>query len=345
MKIHILVNDGSPREVTMKSIWGDGIQVGVGGAELGLLTMSEAWHNAGHEVVLFNDPREAGASPFEQRGIGAFDPNEKRDVLIVFRSPNLRIIGAKADLKVWWSTDQFTVGDFGAFRPLVDKVVTISPFHDEHFKTTYNIRDSIAIDLPVRVQDYEGKDDTKVKNRFIFTSVPARGLDIMLDIWPRIYREVPDASLTITSDYRLWGAHLGMGNEQFIAKAMKLEGIRFLSAVPRARLIEEQLRGEINLYTCVYDELFCIAVAESQVAGVYPVTSEFGALRSTNMGTIIRLDPRDSTAKKMYADEAISALEKIHSGEIDMVEFRKKAIERFHPNTILKEWNEKVFNG
>ena len=37
--IHVLANDGSPLGVTEKSIFGEDGRVGVGGAELALLTM------------------------------------------------------------------------------------------------------------------------------------------------------------------------------------------------------------------------------------------------------------------------------------------------------------------
>lgn len=342
MKISVIVNDGSPRRVTMKTLWGTDGQTGVGGAELALLTMCEAWHNAGHEVVLFNDPREFGASPFEQRTIQSFNPKEKCDVLIAFRSPNLRVVGANADLKVWWSTDQFTVGSFRDFRPLVDRVVCISDYHNEYFKANYGINDAVVIDLPVRLQDYEGKDIEKVKNRFIFTSVPARGLSEFLDIWPKIHKEIPDATLVITSDYRLWGEENGRGNEKFVAKSLSLPAIEYIGAVPRARLIEQQLIAEIHVYPCTYDELFCIAVAESQCAGVYTITSSAGALATTNMGKVIAGDPQNGMMRQEFIRETILFEKRLRSEGYDL-ELKKKAQERFSLDKILKEWENKVF--
>jgi glycosyltransferase involved in cell wall biosynthesis len=341
MKIHFLTNDGSPLGVTSKTIWGDGVQIGVGGAELAMLTLCEEWTKAGHEVVLFNNPRELNASPFEQRHLDSFDPKEFCDVLIAYRSPNLRILGANTDLKVWFSTDQSTIGNFQQFRSMVDKVVCISPRHAEYFNQNYKINDAIVIDLPVRVQDYENKDIEKVKSRFIFTSIPTRGLDIMLDMWPAIKREIPDASLVVTSDYRLWLSLYGRDNERFISKAMRLPDVIYLSAIPRLKLVEEQLKAELHLYPCKYDELFCIAVAESQVAGVYTVTSDYGSLPTTNMMTIHKGDPR-----QVIGDYLLSAKQFVNMSEYSheyIKEIQEKAIQRFHPDTILKQWNEKVF--
>ena len=90
-KIHWLCNDGSPLNVTMKSIWGDDGRFGVGGAELAMLTLCEGFHNGGYDVTLYNNPSEGGVGPFKQKTLDQFDPLEDRDYLVVFRSPNERI--------------------------------------------------------------------------------------------------------------------------------------------------------------------------------------------------------------------------------------------------------------
>jgi glycosyltransferase involved in cell wall biosynthesis len=279
--IDVLANDGSPLGVTLPDVYGKNGRLGVGGAELALLTMCEAWHVAGHRVRLYNSPTHMGLSPFEQYPVDTFFPNDERDILIVFRSPNHRILHARG-MKIWWSTDQFTVGDFQAFQSKVDKIVTISPFHANYFQETYGIVDTNVIDLPVRMEDYDHKIE-KVEHRMIFCSVPDRGLDILASAYPEIKKQVQDASLVITSDYRLWGVQEAR-NEQFIQRFLGMDGVRFLGAVPRMDMVEEQLKAEVMAYPCTYPELFCYAVAECQVAGAYPVTTSMGALITTNMG-------------------------------------------------------------
>lgn len=344
MKIDILCNDGSPLGITMKTLWGDEFQVGCGGAEYALLTMCEAWNNTGHDVVLYNNPRKPNESPFEQRPIDQFNPNNPRDILIVFRSPNIRSIPVTNCLKIWWSTDQYTIGDFSNFSKQVDKIVCISSHHSEYFAHTYGIQNAHVIDIPVRTQDYENKNIEKIRNRFIFTSVPDRGLDNLLRMWQGLKRSIPDASLVITSDYRLWGVGEAR-NEQHRVRWLSKEDVEFLGAVPRKRLIEEQLKAEIMLYPCNYEELFCIAVAEAQVAGVYPITSAIGALKTTNMGTVLYVD-----ADNLHND--ISFLEKLFGLVTDRNEFLSEqervqhlATKRFNINNILAQWESKIFNG
>ena len=339
IKIDILTLDGSPLGVTLKSLWGtDGKRVGVGGSEYALLTMCEYWHNVGHKVTLYNTPFIPDGSPFEQRPTSTFNTTDPRDVLITFRSPNPKSI-VSTGYKVWWSCDQFTQGSFQAFAPHMQKIVCISDFHKKYFSDNYGINNVNVLDLPVRVQDFAGKNFERIQNRFIFTSVPARGLQFLRPIWNIIKREIPDASLIITSDYRLWGVG-GAGNEQFRVQWIGAPDVEFLGAISRERLIEEQLQARYFIYPSNYDELFCISCAEAQVAGAYPFTTETGALGEINMGHHISATPGTPNFEKLFSD---IVLENMFSVVPEVTQM--KAIDRFNINKIGMRWDEEVFKG
>jgi glycosyltransferase involved in cell wall biosynthesis len=340
MKLHILCEDGSPLGVTLRDLWGEGNRgIGIGGSEYALLTMCEEWHKAGHEVILYNNPLTANGSPFEQRNKGSFDPNEDRDVLIVFRSPNPRSIAAKG-LKVWWSCDQETIGDFAHFATTVHKVVCISPRHAQYFAERYGIHKTTVIDIPVRIGDYDRLGEVeKIKNRLIFTSVPARGLDNLIKIYPKIQQAIPDVSLAITSDYRLWGCPAS--NEHFRSKWSTQPNVSFFGALPREKYNLELMKAQILLYPCEYDELFCVSVAEAQYAGAYPITSNAGALPTTNMGTVLEGDVR--IMDRFFVDAVVNMLKDPEGLKRAQDDVRQKAMDRFNPDRILKEWDEKIF--
>lgn len=343
MKIDILCNDGSPLGVTVDSIYGRDGRMGVGGAELALLTMCEAWNKEGHDVTLYNNPNNPVGSPFPQLPIDAFSRHGERDVLIIFRSPNQRILGSKVNgLKVWWSTDQFTMGDFKQFSQQVDRIVTISKFHTDYFKTMYGITNAVNIDLPVRTWEYKDK-VIKADKRCIFTSVPDRGVMPLHAAWPLIVREVPDASLVITSDWRLWSewADESMIYQYKLAFA-RHPNVSYMSAVKRDELVRQQMMAQVHLYPCMYDELFCISVAESQVAGVYPITTSFGALGSTNMGMVLHGTPTDPKWVELFVEKAVEVLKDSALGE-KQERLKELATNRFSPSRIIQEWDEKVF--
>ena len=344
MNIDILCKDGSPLKVSLNDLWGNGQRgIGLGGSEYGLLTLCEEWHKAGHRVRLYNDPLDPRGSPFGQFPIGAFTPNDKRDVLITFRSPNERSIVAKG-LKVWLSCDQYTVGDYAKFAPTMDKIVCISEFHKNYFSTTYGIKNATVIDLPVRVHDLDGIDVEKRPNSLIFTSVPDRGLYHLWQAWISIKRAVSNASLVITSDYRLWGLQEPR-NERFRQQWIGEKDVAFVGAIKRKQLIKEQLKADLFVYPCIYEELMCVSLAEAQCCGVYPITSGTGALRTTNLGTIIEGNPRDprSGFTKKFSDEIIETLKDRNALKEKQENVQREAIKRFHPDNILEQWEKEIF--
>jgi glycosyltransferase involved in cell wall biosynthesis len=346
MKIDVLANDGSPLGVTEQSIYGQDGRMGVGGAELAILTLLKGWHDAGHDVTFYNDPKVPNGSCFAQEPIHKFRASHERDVLIIFRSPNERSIGATG-LKVWFSCDQFTVGSFKDFAPTVNKIVTISPFHSDYFNRMYGINNTIPIDLPIRTWEYEGKDIVKVPHRCIFTSMPDRGLMPLNAAWHRIVEQVPDASLVITSDWRLWTEWANEEQTRDYRMAFARQpNVIYRGAVNRGQLIDDQLKAELHLYPCVYDELFCISVAESQVAGAYPITSAMGAVETTNMGTVLPGNPYDPNWINDFIETVVLYLK---NSDRELVQthingIHKQAMDRFSLDTILKQWNEKVFS-
>jgi len=343
MKIDVICNDGSPLGVVEDDIYGKiPPRLGVGGAELALLTMCSAWRYFGHDVTLYNNPRELNRSSFEQKFISEFNPNDERDILIIFRSPNPLAINSKGK-KIWWSCDQFTVGNFKEFSKSVDKIVTISRYHSEYFRKMYGIIDTESIDLPVRTWEYPHQTE-KISHRCIFTSIPDRGILPLYDAWNLILKEVPDASLVITSDWRLWvdWANDEMTKE-YRLKFARIPNVTYLGAVNRKRLIEEQSRAQIHLYPCIYDELFCISVAESQVAGVLPITSGMGALSTTNMGIILHGNPKEPSWIENFVRITIESMTNPMTYEKSK-NLQEVAMKRFSLDTIMKKWEE-VFYG
>lgn len=336
LKIDIIVNDGSPLGVTEQSIHGLDGRVGVGGAELAILTLCRAWHDAGHIVTLYNNPQIPHGSVFNQKPLSLFAPQDDRDILLIFRSPNSRIENARGK-KIWFSTDQYTIGSFKEFSEKVDKIVTISPFHARYFENVYGINGTYTIDLPVRIWEYD-RNVEKKKNSLIFCSVPDRGLHVLAEVYDRLLVAIPDLSLTITSDYRLWGM-AGALNGQHVQRFYGKKNVKFLGAVSREQLIQCQLEADIHAYPCTYDELFCYAVAESQVAGAYPVTSSVGALETTNMGAMVGGNVNSKEWKDKFVETIVYLLQ--HRQEIDEHRERvqKMARERFSMDRILKQWD------
>ena len=337
MRIHLLCNLGSVMGVTPPDIYGKG----VGGAELALMTTMEALAARGHDITVYNDPRDGerrhGGVAFMK--VGAFDPADPVDALIIFRTPNA-VLPEKTAAKrlIWWSTDK-DIMDVGT-RSLgvrADAVVCISPFHRSHMEGIAPWSKITVVDCGVRTQDYD-EPVNRVPGRLIYCSVPDRGLVILHKAWPIIKAAVPHASLVITSDYRLWG--LAAGNSNHRLAWAGLPDVQFFGAVSRVHLCLLQMSAEIMAYTCMDEELFCIAVAECQVAGAVPVTPDIGALGTTNEFGILVQEPVNSGGfVAAYAERVIALLGPYR----DYLEKRREnmirdARRRFNMETVADQW-------
>lgn len=344
MKIDVLAHDGSPLGICEGDINGEiDKRIGVGGAELAILTLCAGWKFHGHDVTFYNDPKMGWKSSFNQMPCGAFDPNADRDVLIVFRSPNEKAFGAKGK-KVWFSCDQYTIGDFKEFAPHVDRIVTISPYHTKYFKDIYGIENAQHIDLPVRTWEYK-EPPVKKPKQCMFTSIPDRGVVPLRKAWQKIVTAVPDASLVITSDWRLWAEWQTEASiRPFRLSYADAPNVSYLGAIKRPELVKIQMESELLLFPCTYEEMFCITAAEAQVAGALPITSEAGALPTTNMGIKLYGNANDDEFIERFADVAIQKLTHPEKLKEEQDWIRRMAMERFSIEKILDQWYQ-VFNG
>lgn len=341
MKWYFFCNDGSPIGVVPQDIFG---ARGVGGAELALLSLTATLAELGHEVWIFNNPRETPKNTEVHFAPKAqFFKQPKSDVFVLFRSPNQALEKSKAKVKLFWSCDQYTVGNYTKqIFPFVDRIVTISPFHTDYHVKHWDAKPKKIghIDLGVRLQDYEDKTVEKVKGLAIYCSVPGRGLKDLHDIWPQIYKQMPEARLIITSDFSLWGAP-SPRNREWRLRFARTKGVKFLGKVPRKILVHHQLQAQAHLFPCVYEELFCISAAECQAAGAVPITTRRGALATTNRwGIQIRGDPSTTPWRAKFIEHALEAL----AGGLE--DLRQAGIEgasrEFRWTTIAGQWVDLV---
>ena len=337
LKWAFFCTEGSPIGVIPEDIYGRG----VGGSELALMSLAQTLVEHGEDITVYNDPRTPGTHGgvvFAPRGSYRND----EDVFVEFRTPSPVLKQSKAQVKIFWSCDQYTLGNFQHdIFPYVHRIVCISPYHIGYFANRYKApADKIGyIDLGVRIEDYEAEKVAKVPNRAIFCSVPDRGLQHLRAAWPMVVEQIPTASLVITADYRLWGSP-SPNNEGHRASFYGVSNVLFLGTIPRRELVREQLKAEVMAYPSIYEELMCLALAECQVAGALPITTPVGALPTTFMGGIMMDSAPVGQAwwHKKYADAVAKAMTDRTAMRKWRKEVVKKARDRFDWHKIADQW-------
>ena len=120
----------------------------------------------------------------------------------------------------------------------------------------------------------------KNKNQYIYPSHAERGLSKVLEDWPQIQQEFPNATLKIcTPEYGL-----EYYNQYFKEWVDSLDGVEFLGTLPSKDLYEVMSKSEYWYYPSSYEETFCITALEMLAHKVLPITWEWGGLKETLHG-------------------------------------------------------------
>lgn len=192
-----------------------------------------------------------------------------------------------------WHVDYFT----NIFPQL--KSITI-PFYygiDDRFK-------NIATDKNIIL-------DNKIKNKFIYSSFPNRGLLQLLQMWPKIIEYLPTSTLHIYSDINnKWSNDVEPEKMQQIRDLLTIMsdskfGIYYHGWVSKQELAEAWLTSDIWFYPCTFMETFCLTALEAASSKTFVVTNDLAALQNTtgNRGCIIKGDPTTSEWQQEALDK------------------------------------------
>ena len=115
--------------------------------------------------------------------------------------------------------------------------------------------------------------EAKIPHRFIYTSVPNRGLSRLLRLFPRVRAALPGATLVV-STYE----PEAITEEMHRLLRESSEYVTFAGALSKADLYREMLRAEVWLYPTTFKETYCNTALEMMRGRVLAVASDLGAL-------------------------------------------------------------------
>ena len=156
----------------------------------------------------------------------------------------------------------------------------------------------------------------KVNNRFIYTSCTERGLDRLLEIWPLLTKEIPDAELFISS-YN----NFPINSNEVVLKNIidSYPNVEHLGKLNKNDLYELMSTAEYWLYPTNFNETSCITAMEMLMSEViciyYPIAGlvytlgDYGipVQRGNEIETILELTTKNKNEiKKRGKEYAIS---------------------------------------
>ncbi len=287
------------------------IKEGIAGGEEAVIYMSQELAELGYKVLVFRTPPKN--SPYGLEGANPryvnfdYDDGTKFDIGISWRMPTAAEAYKMRAQKVYlWPHDiawgHQTLDQISAF----DDVLWLSNWHRQngiahnkaYEKFTEIFGNGINLDhfQPVLERD----------NPYscIYGSNYARGMEILLDIWPTVKKEYPKATLDIYYGWEHWGL---LSKEQELKLRAQIAQLASLDVHEHGKIGHEELNkayGKASLWTypCIAAETFCITALRAQLSGAIPVIIEGSALTET-----VRSGYKCST-KEQYLETLLTAM-------------------------------------
>jgi len=303
------------------------LETGLGGSELAAIYMAREFVRSGCRVRVYSDCRE-DADIYDGVEYIHYDKSHvfETDVLIVSRgAAAIPVYGGKAKLKILWTHDVHAGMDPSAIDGVkaADLIFCLSHWHKNYFHSVYpflNWDKVIVTRNGIDVARFAAE-PKKIGNRLIFTSSPDRGLDRLLDLFPRIKDQVPDAELHVYYGFVTWEKMAELRNDQaardqiagFKRRMAETPGVVAHGRVGQKELAEAFLASKVLAYSTEFTETSCISAAEAQAAGCVPVTTALAALNETvKHGILIQPPYNDERYAKAFVGHVVGILRSEH---------------------------------
>jgi glycosyltransferase involved in cell wall biosynthesis len=304
-----------PQPISPSDLFGRGL----GGSECAIVTLAAALAGRGHHVEVFTR-LSCGAEEWEGvswRSLEALmHVRGRSDVAVSVRYPASVAAAPASDVHLFWMLDERPDGAAKfdqTFGPLGMIVVASRAMENRLAGCVPRTRLSL---IPHPVWPNDLPPVPRTPRSCLYSSVPDRGLDILLKMWPRIVQRVPSASLAITSGFELWGHSKedpsNVSAAQMLASYLPLPGVTYLGVVPKRELFRLQRSSAALVYPCTFLEMFCLSVAEASAAGLPVVTSAVGALEERvidgSTGFLVHKDVATWKGRRDFIDKVVRLL-------------------------------------
>lgn len=311
------------------------VEKGMAGSETWAAELSAELSKAGFRVTLFGNPRTEKTDEF---GVRYMD-FRKMEEYLKYRYISLAILSRTCEppkhLKmrtdnlyvmvhdIWLNQDK----NYDTMKWAINGFGVLSEWHDQFFRQHHGVEEekTFLTFNGIRHENYKNLISSKKKNKTVYSSSPDRGLEVLLDILPRIREQVPDFEVDVAYGFHNWqsmaeqrGDQESLKRIELIKEKMKQPGVNYLGRISKKELADRQKEAKVWLYPTWFSETFCISCLENGMAGNAAITTPYAGMLTTMGDNAIYIKGPDSEPvyrwclTKEYQDsmvgEAVKAL-------------------------------------
>jgi glycosyltransferase involved in cell wall biosynthesis len=166
-----------------------------------------------------------------------------------------------------------------------DWYVFNSHWNYEKFRMMFDIPTEKCLVIKNGVDNIKPRNLTqkKEKIKLIFHPTPWRGLNVILAAMQ--YIKDPNIELDVYSSCEVYGQAFKEENDkhyqELFDQAKQLPNVNYIGYKPNEYIKEHLHEYDIFAYPNIWEETFCISALEAMAAGLYTITTNYGALFET----------------------------------------------------------------
>lgn len=224
--------------------------------------------------------------------------------------------------KILWGQHAYDQPVFANFRH-EDVTHIVSPSHwakEQLIKFLGVPKDKITV-IPTGVSDSFTFSENKTKT-FIHTSIPYKGLELMPALIRRIQSKHPDAKFKIFSSMSLYGP----SNDPYIElyeELKTLPNVEYSQAVDQEELVAHYQDSAFFIHPNIWEETFCVSMAEAMKCGCYPIITNIGALQEVageNFASVVPIDGIRTSQKYEVTEQFLNTFAEVCCTALDYFE-------------------------
>lgn len=263
---------------------------GIGGSEEAVINIARELARLGHAVTVWNRCEDDAG---EHDGVRYKDfldyADDPVDVFIGWRTILPWKMGKNYKVGYHWLHDTSRQEEvINAINLGAKKAMMLSKYHRRLYPGLRN-NQLFLTQNGVNLAQFDQQVE-RVPFRIFWGSSYDRGLKEMLEHWPKIKLEFPEAELRIAYGWQTWEALAKQNPQTYAAfesvkesieNLMSQEGITHLGRISHKEVAKEMLAADVWAYPTWWPEISCITAMKAQVGGAIPVVIPTAAVDET----------------------------------------------------------------
>jgi UDP-glucose:(glucosyl)LPS alpha-1,2-glucosyltransferase len=252
-------------------------------------------------------------------------------------------------IRLFWAHNTFNQVDYTHLKDdgwkKFHKMIFISHHQMEEFVREYHIPYSHCVIMKHALEPVKSQKKPTNKISLIYTSIPHRGLDILVNVFEKLCEEYDNIELKVHSSYKIYGLKDNQLKYEKMHLYQRLEehpNIKNIGYVSNDELKKSLASSHIFSYPSTYRETFCLALLEAMSAGLLCVHPNYACLPETASNWTMMYDYHENKEvhEEIFYEHLKKAIDNVNDRKVQRkLKYQSKYVNHFYNwETRTQEW-------